>query len=467
MTEHTIDGAELLGRVRSWLGRFIGVTGEEDLDILTLWAAHTHIVEVTGTTPRLLITSPVPGSGKTTVLEHLHRLCLAPVQMSSVSSPALITRMLAQQLRTVLIDEADRALNPKNEGVGEILGVLNSGYKQGATRPTLVPVKGGGWEPSELPTYSPVAIAGNGPNLPEDTMQRCIPIGLLPSDDVEESDWEEVEADADDLGMALKEWAEQYLNTAPPKVTLPPQVKARAKERWRPLKRVAVLAGGRWPEVTDRLAVDDVQRVADEREAGVTADRPHIVLVQHIAEVWPSKTAFMPTKEIVEKLRWEFPEMWSEHSSFGAALNEQRFGQMLNKNYRITSVQPSRGAPRGHAYPTLARIWKSLGVELPEPPEAPTKEALPLSDETDEADASDAADAEQAPIASTASTASTSSTPSGGSTPPDARPANGTAADLQAVSNLWPISTADLAKQTGWSTQKSGRLVQAAMKENN
>lgn len=464
MSDHTVDGAAVLDRTRSWLGRFIGVTGEEDLDILVLWAAHTHLVTVTGTTPRLLVSSPVPGSGKTTVLEHLGRLCLDPVQMSSVSSPALITRMLSERIRTVLIDEADRALNPKNEGVGEILGVLNSGYKMGATRPVLEPVKGGGWAAKEMPTYSPVVLAGNGPALPEDTLQRCIPIGLLPNDEVEESDWEEIETEARDLGMALKEWAEQFLDSAPPKVTLPEQVKARAKERWRPLKRVAVLAGGRWPEVTDALAADDVQRVEDERESGLSADRPHIVLVQHIAEVWPAETAFMPTKDLVEQLRWDFPEMWGEHSSFGKALTERRFGVMLNRNYRVTSTRQTNTGPRGHAYATMARIWRRLGVKAPDPP---NDEPLPVRSAHP---AEPAHPAQESELQSQISHESHLSRPHqegmGASRPADAAK-NGS--DLDTARKLAAehpgINPTKLVRLTGWDVQRAGIALDKLRKE--
>src|SRR5215211_6158650 len=87
-----IDGAELLDDVRAWLTRFISTVAEADLDLLTLWAAHTHLVVETYTTPRLQLDSPVPESGKTTCLEHLQRLCLRSVQMASLSSPALVTR---------------------------------------------------------------------------------------------------------------------------------------------------------------------------------------------------------------------------------------------------------------------------------------------------------------------------------------------------------------------------------------
>src|SRR5215210_7039730 len=71
-----IDGAALLEKVRGWLGTYICTVTEADLDLLTLWAVHTHLVVETYTTPRLQIDSPIPESGKTTVLEHLLRLSL-------------------------------------------------------------------------------------------------------------------------------------------------------------------------------------------------------------------------------------------------------------------------------------------------------------------------------------------------------------------------------------------------------
>lgn len=127
----------VLTDVRAWLSRFVCVMDDLDLDLLTLWAAHTHLAFETYTTPRLVLDSSMPGSGKTTVLEHLSRLCLEPVQAASLSSPALLTRMLNKSMRTILIDEVDRSLDPKKPGVDDLIAVLNSGYKRGATRPVL------------------------------------------------------------------------------------------------------------------------------------------------------------------------------------------------------------------------------------------------------------------------------------------------------------------------------------------
>src|SRR5215216_2188688 len=48
-----IDGAELLARVRDWLATYISTVSDSDLDLLTLWAVHTHLVKETYYTPRL------------------------------------------------------------------------------------------------------------------------------------------------------------------------------------------------------------------------------------------------------------------------------------------------------------------------------------------------------------------------------------------------------------------------------
>ena len=57
---------------------------------------------------------------------------------------------------------------------GNVAGILGVGANivywphglRGASRPVLVPTKGGGWEVREMPTYAAVAMAGNNPSLP-------------------------------------------------------------------------------------------------------------------------------------------------------------------------------------------------------------------------------------------------------------------------------------------------------------
>lgn len=348
---------------------------EHDLDVLTLWALHTHLVDVLYTTPRLLLDSPVPGSGKTTVLEHLDHLALDPVQAASLSSPSLLTRMLADRMRTVLIDEADRSLDPKVEGTGELLAIINSGYKRGATRPVLVPVKGGGWEAREMPTFGPVAMAGNSPNLPTDTRSRTIRVLLLPDLEgrVEESDWELIEADAEGLRQRIEMWADEVRDfVATDRPPLPEGVIGRARERWAPLKRIAVATGGRWPAVVDELALDDLAQQEQDREDGMVIDKPAVVLLKHLNEVWNDSEAFVETRDLLDRLIFHSPEMWGDESSFGKAITAQRLGRMLAGNYGLNSARQGDSG-RGYFRAKLNPVWRRMGIVPSEKPTEPTE----------------------------------------------------------------------------------------------
>ena len=209
--------------IHRWLSTYTSPLDPRDLDVLALWVLHTFMVarQATYTTPRLLLTSPLPESGKTTVLEHLSRLCHHPVLVASLGSAALLPRLLAAGSRTILLDEADRNLRPDREGVADLLAVLNSGYKRGGTRPVLRPV-GDRWVAEDLPTFAPVALAGIDPVLPDDTASRTISVLMLPdhSGAVAESDWEQLEDAAEGLHDQASEWAEGI--EALPEVELPP-----------------------------------------------------------------------------------------------------------------------------------------------------------------------------------------------------------------------------------------------------
>lgn len=361
-----------LDEVRVWLSRFVVTMHEHDLDLLVLWAVHTHMAFETYTTPRLILDSPVPGSGKTTVLEHLERLTHHAVQMASLSSPALLTRMLDAGPRTILIDEADRSLDPKKDGVAELLAVLNSGYKRGGSRPVLVPSKEGGWQAKEMPTYAPVVMAGNNPALPEDTRSRCIRVLLMPDIDgtAEDSDWEEFDSEARALGDHVRSWANYVRDDVrSTKPALPEGIRGRNREKWAPLKRVACAAGGRWPHVVDELALHDKEQQEMDREDGLITQRPHVALVAHLHALWPANSTFVATADLITELVLEHPDMWGENSSFGKALTAQRLGRMLATAYGVNSTRLSGTGPRGYTRASLERAWRRMGVTVPDGPD--------------------------------------------------------------------------------------------------
>jgi len=376
---------ELLEILRNWFGRYIYFQDQRDLDILPLWTIHTHLATELYTSPRLLIDSPLPGSGKTTLLEHIFQFAKDPIQMSSISSPAMLARITKDGTRTLLIDEADRALDPKRPNVGELIALLNSGYKRGSTRPTLVQ-KGKDWDIEEMPTFSPVAIAGNSPNIPEDTRTRCIVVRLLHDSQniARESDWEILEFPAYqirlDILASVETFREEIAGINPP---LPKECVNRFKEKWKPLKRIAILAGGDWAERVDNYILQDIQNLKEQIENGDSKLVPHIQLVRDLYEIYGGERTFIGTKTLVSKLAKHNPEYWGELSIFGKAISEQRFGRILNSKYYLNSQRVGDSTStytRGYTSAQFENIWISLNLP-PIKPAEPTEPTEPTEPE--------------------------------------------------------------------------------------
>lgn len=383
------DLGEALGEVSNWLKRFLYIVDPGSYDLLALWIAHTWLIEDLYSTPRLLLSSPVPGSGKTTALEHIERLGRPdprPSKMGNSATAALLARLIDQGPRILLLDEADRSLDPKDPGTPARLGILNTGYKRGGNH-TILDQVGNRWEPREIATFAPVVIAGNSPRLPDDTLDRCIEIGLLPDLEgtTEDSDWEEIEPEA----QALQEKLGQAIEGARPKlgetrkVSLPPNCRGRDKERWRPIKQLAALAGSEWEARTDQLIQSDLQRKAEARESGDKVRPPWVVLLEHLSAYYSENPGFAPTKTLLEWLVQRYPSHWGEESSSGRVLSDQRLGSLLSTKYRIHSQRPDSRGSRGYTEQQFREAWKSLGIRPPatEPaqpaPPAPPAQDLP------------------------------------------------------------------------------------------
>jgi putative DNA primase/helicase len=161
-----VDGAALLGAISANIRRHV-VLSDHATDTAALWAVHTYLVDCFGISPRLAITSPEKGCGKTTALDVLSRLILRPLPTANASAAAIF-RVVELQRPTLLIDEADTFL-PENE---ELRGILNSG-RGGSVIRTV----GEDFEPRSFSTYSACAIALIG-RLPATLADRSVPIEL-------------------------------------------------------------------------------------------------------------------------------------------------------------------------------------------------------------------------------------------------------------------------------------------------
>jgi hypothetical protein len=366
----SIDGAAVLDRVEAWYRRFIRVTFESDYHLLALWTVHTHLAEECYTTPRLQLDSLVEEAGKSTVLDHLKRLGHDPIQIASLSSPALLPRLLHKGMRTILLDEVHRTLNSDRPGIGDLVAIINTGYRVGATRPVNVQVKGGRWEVVDMPTFAPVALAGNNPNLENDTRSRMIRVLLMPDLDgsVEDSDWEYLEDEAKALQEEIALWAASARETVKGmRVDLPAGCIGRSKEKWRPIKRIAVAARGCWPKIADELIENGLAEEAAAREAGLKKQPAGMVLLTDLYAVWPKGKDFMATEELVDLLVIHNPGYWGENNPYGKPLTGTRLGRMVNQATNSTSMRPGGKGRRGYTLSALQIAWDRLRVGQTKP----------------------------------------------------------------------------------------------------
>lgn len=356
-------------RLLDLLKRHIGAS-TEDLMIVVLWILHTWVLTVLYTTARLLISSIMPGAGKTTLLDWIRKFSRNAILMASISSAALLARLAEQQF-TMLVDEADRSLRRDNPLTQDFLSIVNSGYKSGATRPTLVQTKDGNWEPKNLDTFAAVAFAGNNPDLPEDTMQRCIPLFLYPDPDVEDTDWEILDASEEvkDLRKDIEAWAndETVLEELRNRPELPPCVKARSREVWLPLARVAATLadheGKSWLAVVRKLAEESVEQAKIDAAEGLRKSSPQTALLRDVAAIWTGQWAeqtFVASKDMCSALAMHDPEAWGAASEY-RSITPKRLAGLLKKA-GVHATRDRGNTTRGYDIHSFTKPWNAVHV---------------------------------------------------------------------------------------------------------
>jgi putative DNA primase/helicase len=138
-----VNGAALLSDIVQEIERYM-VMETGAAETVALWVIHTYALDAFGISPRLAITSPRPGCGKTTLLDLLHHLVLKPLLAANVT-PAAVFRSVEVARPTLLIDEADTFLKDNQE----LRGVLDSGHRRGGN---VVRIVGDDMEPREFST---------------------------------------------------------------------------------------------------------------------------------------------------------------------------------------------------------------------------------------------------------------------------------------------------------------------------
>jgi Protein of unknown function (DUF3631) len=243
-------GHEVLDDVTAFVSRYSVFPHEHCAPTLTLWYAHTHAADRFYITPRLILDSAEPGSGKTRVLEVAQLLVAAP-EMTMSATPAALFRLVAAGPITILFDEVDAIFNPKNGGNEDLRALLNAGYKQGATVARCAG-DAKNMVVQRFPVFAPAALAGIAGGMPDTITTRAVTIHMRrkrSDQTVGQFRLRTAARAARPIREALAYWvnsvAEQIGDAMP---EMPEGVTDRAAEVWEPLLAVADAAGGHWPD---------------------------------------------------------------------------------------------------------------------------------------------------------------------------------------------------------------------------
>jgi endogenous inhibitor of DNA gyrase (YacG/DUF329 family) len=341
-------GNEVLDRVQAFVARFNIFPSEHCAPMLALWYAHTHAADHLYVTPRLILSSVEPGSGKTRVLEVAQFLVRAPEMTMSATTAALF-RMVNDGPITILFDEVDAIFSARSGGNHEDLrGLLNSGYKRSATVARCVG-DAKAMKVQRFPVYAPVALAGIAGNMPDTITTRAITVHMQRRTEDEEvaEFWEEdVEAEAAPLRHSLAAW----IDTVIPKISrgrppMPAGVRDRAAEIWRPLIAIADAAGGHWPD-TARAACTHFVEIANADRSGGGI---RLQLLSDLRDLFTRRgTDRLPTTEILAALCELDEAPWADLD--GKPLDARRLAKEL-KPYGVLSQnvkQPNGSVPKGY-----------------------------------------------------------------------------------------------------------------------
>jgi putative DNA primase/helicase len=329
-----VDGAALLAEIVNAVRRYV-VMPDGAVEIIALWAFHTHCFDCFMHSPRLAVTSPEKRCGKTTLLDVLACLVARPLPTAN-ATVSTIFRVIEMARPALLIDEADTFLKENDE----LRGILNSGHRKGGA---VLRNVGDDHEPRQFSTWGPAAIAmiGQLPDTLDDRSVNCRLRRRKPSERVES-----FRSDRADhlcvLARKMARWGtdnEARLSAADPDMG---ELQNRTADNWRPLFALADLAGGPWPA--------RARAVATAADAARTEQSIGIQLLADIRAAFKTKKSDrFSSEELTAHLNSLDDGPWSEFNN-GKALSKARLARLLSRfNIGSGSIRlPDGHTPKGY-----------------------------------------------------------------------------------------------------------------------
>jgi hypothetical protein len=357
------------------------VISDEQADTIALWVLQTWLIGKFTIAPRLAITSPTKGCGKTTILRLLDKLSRRAKRAGSISPPALF-RAVEQFQPTILLDETEKYI----EHGSDLHALMNEGNCKGAT---VLRVHGDHLELREFSVFAAAAFARNG-QLPDDLEQRSIVIEMQrrrPDEALAELRDDRCDA-LHDIARMCARWADDNANQFD---GLEPDMDGlinRTADNWRPLFAIADVIGPDWPERARKAAA-----VLAPRETQSTGTQ----LLADIRAAFDEKKADrLSSEEICETLATIEGKPWAEFGKARKPISRNQLARLLNDfHIKPDNVRIGTRVPKGYLRQQFEGAWQRyltpLGVpealQCYKPTAAGTSEPFPnATPKTDVAD---------------------------------------------------------------------------------
>ncbi|ORV21340.1 hypothetical protein AWB98_27855 [Mycolicibacterium conceptionense] len=358
--------SKLLDEASEMVSKYVAFPSEHHSVVVALWVLHTWVVNAFYVTPRLILDSAEPGSGKTRVLELLALLCRSAKLTLSTTTAALYRRIAAAVDEglpppTVLQDEADaifgKSATPQAE---DLRALFNAGYRKGAT---VDRCEGDAknMKVREFPVHAPVALAGLAGKMPDTIRTRGVTIHMRrrrPDQKVADFRERDALAEAAPIRESLAQWASEHeVGLADARPDMPDGVTDRSAEIWEPLLAIADLAGGQWPAKARAAcrffvissASDDERLSLGQR---LLRDIKALIDAEGVNAMWSA--------DIISKLTSDPESEWRD--LWGKTLDQRRLAKELGK-YGVKSKDIRIGLAKNKGYAVdghtgLGQAWQ-------------------------------------------------------------------------------------------------------------
>ncbi len=347
-----MNGADVLAEIASTFARYVALP-DGAADTLALWSAHTHCFQSFVCSPRLNISSPEKGCGKTTLRDVLAEFVPRPLPTENLSAPVLF-RVIESRKPTVLADECDAWLRDNEE----LRGMLNAGHRRGGQ---ALRCEGDSHEVRAFNVFAPAVLCGIGA-LPGTLHDRSIIVRLeraKPGELCQRFDSRHVEQETE-LCRKLARWcADNLARLGACDPVLPSSAFNRLADNWRPLFAIAQVAGGDWPQrAAEAFAKLTAKTDADAQGIGT-------MLLADIQRVFIEASAErMLSKTLVDTLCSMSDRPWPE-ANRGRPITPTWMARRLHC-FNVSSKTIRVGDERANGY-ELAHFQDAFDRYLPNP----------------------------------------------------------------------------------------------------